>query len=60
MSAGGHKSGKIRPENPGVFQHIGYPSVVQNTDGSITCLYHEWSEDESPLQYVRCTRFNVA
>ena len=22
--------------------------------------YHEWSEDERPLQYVRCTRFTLA
>ena len=46
--------------NPGVYQHIGYPSVVQMPDGTIVASYHEWSEDERPLQYVRCTRFRLA
>ena len=46
--------------NPGVYQHIGYPSVVQLADGTIVASYHEWSEDERPLQYVRCTRFRLA
>jgi hypothetical protein len=53
-------SGAIDWHHPGVYQHIGYPSVVQNADGTITCLYHEWSDDERPLQYVRCTRFRLA
>jgi hypothetical protein len=59
-SAGGHSGGAIDPANPGIFQHIGYPSVVQNPDGSIACCYHEWTEDAAPLQYVRCTRFRLA
>jgi sialidase-1 len=53
-------SGAIDWHHPGVYQHIGYPSVVQNADGTIACLYHEWSDDERPLQYVRCTRFRLA
>ena len=59
-AAGGHSGGAIDPANPGIFQHIGYPSVVQNPDGSIACCYHEWTEDAAPLQYVRCTRFRLA
>ncbi len=55
--AGGHSGGGVDPDNPGLFQHIGYPTVVQNDDGSIACCYHEWTEGETPLQYVRCTRF---
>jgi sialidase-1 len=56
----GHKGGRIHPDNPGVFQHIGYPTVVQARDGTIACLYHEWTEDDRPLQYVRSTRFRLA
>jgi sialidase-1 len=53
----GYGAGRIDFQHPGIYQHIGYPSVVQNTDGSISCSYHEWSNDPVPLQYVRTTRF---
>ena len=53
-------SGSIDWNHPGVYQHIGYPSVVQLADGTILASYHELSEDERPLQYVRCTRFRLA
>ena len=51
--------GGIDPAHPGHYQHIGYPSVVQVADGTIVCCYHEWSDDPSPVQYVRCTRFRL-
>lgn len=57
--SGGFSAGRIGWENPGVYQHIGYPSVVQLTDGTIVASYHEWSDDPDPLQYVRCTRFRL-
>jgi sialidase-1 len=53
------KGGGVDPQNPGVYQHIGYPSVVQVPDGTVVACYHEWSEEERPLQYVRCTRFRL-
>ncbi|MGI9336604.1 MAG: sialidase family protein [Gammaproteobacteria bacterium] len=53
-------SGAIDWRNPGLYQHIGYPSVVQIEDGTIVASYHEWSSDPQPLQYVRCTRFRLA
>ena len=37
--------GGVDWSNPGVYQHIGYPSVVQMPDGTIVCSYHEWSDD---------------
>jgi hypothetical protein len=44
--------------NPGVFQHIGYPSAVQLDTGEILCLYHEFAEGEGmPLQVILSTRF---
>lgn len=49
----------INPKNPGVFQHIGYPTVVQAHDGTVACCYHEWGDGDGPLQEVKCTRFNV-
>ena len=58
--SGKYGSGSIDWANPGVYQHIGYPSVVQLADGTILASYHEWSEDERPLQYVHRTRFRLA
>ncbi len=61
MSPGSGKvgSGAIDWRNPGVYQHIGYPSVDQLEDGTIVAAYHEWSDDPKPLQYLLCTRFTV-
>ena len=53
-------SGGIDWKNPGLYQHIGYPSVIQLKDGTILAAYHEWSEDPNPIQYVLCTRFGLA
>lgn len=51
--------GMIDWKNPGLFQHIGYPSATQLPDGTIVCVYHEWSDDARPLQYVRSIRFTL-
>jgi hypothetical protein len=53
-------AGQIDWKNPGLYQHIGYPSVVQLNDGTILAAYHEWSDDPKPIQYVLCTRFTLA
>jgi hypothetical protein len=58
-ASGKYGGGRIDWNNPGVYQHIGYPSVTQMADGTIVAAYHEWSEDDRPLQYVRCTRFRL-
>lgn len=57
--SGKARAGGINWANPGVYQHIGYPTVVQAADGTVIVAYHEWSEDEKPLQFVLCTRFRV-
>lgn len=57
---GKYRRGAIDWANPGVYQHIGYPSVVQDADGTIVAAYHEWSEGDEPLQEVRVTRFRLA
>jgi sialidase-1 len=58
-SSGKMAQGGINWEHPGVYQHIGYPSVQQMPDGTVVASYHEWSDDPKPLQYVLCTRFKV-
>jgi len=42
------------------YWHIGYPTVTQLADGTVIAAYHEYSEDDPPIQYLRCTRFRVA
>jgi len=59
-ASGRMKAGRVDWRNPGLYQHIGYPSVVQLKDGTIVVAYHEWSEDPQPIQYVLCTRFRLA
>lgn len=58
-AAGKYGGGRIDWRNPGVYQHIGYPTVVQMADGTIVVAYHEWNDGERPLQYVRATRFRL-
>jgi hypothetical protein len=41
------------------YWHIGYPTAAQLADGTIVVAYHEYSDDERPLQYLRCTRFRL-
>jgi hypothetical protein len=41
------------------YWHIGYPTVAQLADGTIVAAYHEYSDDERPLQYLMCTRFRL-
>lgn len=57
--SGRKAAGSVSWANPGIFQHIGYPSVAQLPDGTVVASYHEWSDDPEPLQYVRCTRFRL-
>jgi hypothetical protein len=46
-------------EHPGIFQHIGYPSVVALDDGSFLAMYHEHTDDARPIQYIASTRFRL-
>jgi hypothetical protein len=59
-ASGKYGSGRIDWRNPGIYQHIGYPTVAQMADGTIVVAYHEWSEAEQPLQFVLATRFKLA
>jgi hypothetical protein len=50
---------KISLDNPGGYQHIGYPSAQQLADGTIVVLYHEWDDAPLPIQYVLASRFTL-
>jgi hypothetical protein len=41
------------------YWHIGYPTVTQLKDGTIVTAFHEYSDDKSPIQCLRCTRFTL-
>ena len=41
------------------YWHIGYPSATQLEDGTIIVAYHEYSDDEQPIHYLRATRFKL-
>ncbi len=58
-TSGRMRHGAVDWKNPGLYQHIGYPSVVQLTDGTILTAYHEWSDGPNPIQYILCTRFEL-
>ncbi len=58
-ASGMYDDGGINYNHPGLYQHIGYPTVCQADDGTVVCSYHEWSDDPQPIHIVRCARFNV-
>jgi hypothetical protein len=60
LGTGRIRKGGIDFYNPGIYQHIGYPTVVQVPSGAILCLYHEWSDDPQPIQQIMCTKFELA
>ena len=46
--------------NPGIYQHIGYPSVTLLGDGRALAMYHEYTDDaDGHLQHIVQTRFEV-
>ncbi|MBA7611299.1 hypothetical protein ES703_18519 [subsurface metagenome] len=50
---------KIAQEPISQYWHIGYPTVTQLKDGTIIAAFHEYSDDKPPIQYLRCTRFEL-
>jgi hypothetical protein len=41
------------------YWHIGYPTVAQCQDGSVAVAYHQYSDDEQPIQCMWVTRFRI-
>lgn len=58
-ASGTYDEGQVNYHHPGLYQHIGYPTVCQVADGTVVCSYHEWSDDPRPIHIVRCARFTV-
>ncbi len=40
--------------------HTGYPCSTQLEDGTILTVYHAFSEDERPVQYIESVRWRLA
>jgi hypothetical protein len=53
------EGGAAPPESGRGYWHIGYPTVAQLKDGTIITAFHEFSDDKPPIQYLRCTRFEL-
>ncbi len=53
------RPGTIDWNNPGEYQHIGYPTVAQLPDGTVVAAYHEWNDAPEPLQHCLATRFTL-
>jgi hypothetical protein len=53
------EGGAAPPEFGRGYWHIGYPTAVQLKDGTIVTAFHEYSDDKTPIQYMRCTRFTL-
>lgn len=49
----------LAPLEDPFYWHIGYPTVAQTPDGTIVVAYHEYSEDDVPVQYMRTSRFRL-
>lgn len=49
----------VAPRDDRQYWHIGYPSATQAPDGTIIAAYHEYSDDNAPIQYMRTTRFHL-
>jgi photosystem II stability/assembly factor-like uncharacterized protein len=41
------------------YWHTGYPSVTQCDDGTIVAAYHEYTDEEKPIQCMWVTRFTL-
>jgi hypothetical protein len=47
-------------EKRAAFESLGFsPTVAQTPDGTIVVAYHEYSDDEEPIQYMRTSRFRL-
>ena len=61
ITGSGGATRALDPNNTGVYQHIGYPSVTLLDDGQVLAMYHEHDDNgDRPLQFVASTRFRLA
>jgi sialidase-1 len=53
------KSGGAAPTSFRQYWHTGYPTVTQCDDGTIVAAYHEYTNDDQPIQCMWVTRFTL-
>ena len=51
-----HEGGQAEPGEP-TWWHTGYPSTTQLRDGSLVTVYHLFSRDARPVQYIEAVRW---
>ena len=54
IRAGGAAAPSVRQ-----YWHIGYPTATQCDDGTVVVAYHEYSDDDAPIQCMWVTRFRL-
>ncbi len=54
-----HEGGQ-GPRNEPTWWHTGYPCSTQLTDESIVTVYHLFSTDETPVQYIESVRWELS
>ena len=54
-----HKGGRGPASAGGTRMHTGYPASIQLDDGSILSIWHEWTQDELPVQYILSKRYEL-
>ena len=50
--------GQAEPGEP-TWWHSGYPSTTQLRDGSLVTVYHLFSRDRRPVQYIEAVRWEL-
>jgi len=53
-----HEGGQ-GPQSDRTWWHTGYPCSVELTDGTLLTVYHAYSRDEQPVQYVESVRWTL-
>jgi hypothetical protein len=54
-----HEGGIGDPETERQWWHTGYPCTTQLADGTLLTVYHAYSKDDRPRQYVESVRWTL-
>ena len=41
------------------WYHTGYPASIQLKEGTILSVWHEWSKDDPPVQYIVSAKYEL-
>jgi hypothetical protein len=53
------REGGAAPPSFREYWHIGYPTVAQCADGTVVVAYHQYADDETPIQCMWVTRLRL-